>query len=157
MGASEEPRNSNEWPWGGSWEIAGAALRNPSAPHNKNHSSFKQALASWISKLYWLYSSWLRTVLFMSFGFLLQPPPGACAAPGLSCCCCPSLLTWRRFLCLTRSAGREQPTNQSTHTFYCCSCQAEQVHNTILPRVSWHFFRSDKVGIHRKDLYYIYI
>lgn len=52
----------------------------------------------------------------------------------------------------------KETTTQPKHThFYFFSCQAEQIHNVILPKVSCHFSRSDKVGIHRKDPDYIYI
>lgn len=91
-------KHSNEWPWESSWEIAGAVLRSLCAPHNKNYSSFKPTVARWISKLYWSWSSWLRTNFLCPLDNFSQhnvePSPGACAVPGLCCCrYCVPLLT----------------------------------------------------------------
>lgn len=112
-------KHSNEWPWESSWEIAGAVLRSLCAPHNKNYSSFKPTVARWISKLYWSWSSWLRTNFLCPLDNFSQhnvePSPGACAVPGLCCCCCVPLLTLEE-ISVPHTFSWKETTNQTiTH------------------------------------------
>lgn len=154
---------TTDWPWESSREIRVTVLRNPFALHNKNYSYLKTTCPFGELKyqclliIHLLIKSNLADDFPITFYYNVK------------------FTRQMRMLCKWRASviafpystldltfvrhmfSWKETTDQPKHThFYSCSCQTEQIDNITLPRVTCHFSRNDKVGIHITDPDYIY-